>query len=150
MATVARAEPSSIITAFANGDTTQVGANAKHDEPFGLLGTGGVGFGITERLDVDVFCFFDLLGSTVADEDRLATPFDDDVLACIESVPKYLLDTNRDDPRTNNSPKGMLAMSTSTLAKAKTSAEAAMEERKPVTVDLAREAETTPIEPTRK
>lgn len=47
-------------------------------------------------------------------------------------------------------PSGIFDISTSTLANANTSAEADIEERKPVTVDFAREAETTPIEPMRK
>lgn len=81
MATVARAEPSSVITALADGDATQVSADAKHDEPFGLLGAGLVRLGVAERLDVDAVGLLDLLRGTVADEDGLAAPFDDDVLA---------------------------------------------------------------------
>jgi len=41
-------------------------------------------------------------------------------------------------------------MSTSTFAKAKTSAEADIDDKNPVTVDLASDAVTTPIEPMRK
>jgi hypothetical protein len=34
---VARAEPASKVTSLANGHTSQVRADAQHDEPFGLL-----------------------------------------------------------------------------------------------------------------
>ena len=78
MATMARAEPSSIITGLSNRYTTQVGANTEHDEPFRFLGTRLVGFGVAEGLDLHTTSFLDLVGGTVADEDGLATPFDNE------------------------------------------------------------------------
>jgi len=83
MTSVARAEPSSIITALANGHASQMGANTEHDQPFGLLGTGIVGFGVTERFDVNTIGFFNLFGGTMTNEDWLSTPLDDDVLAWV-------------------------------------------------------------------
>lgn len=81
MRSVTRAEPSTIVTGFTNRHTTQVGAHAQHDKPLGSLNAGLVGLGVTKRLDVDSVGFFDFIGSTVADENGLSTPFDDEVLA---------------------------------------------------------------------
>lgn len=86
MATMARAEPSSVVTALTDGDATQVSADTKHDEPLGLLGTCFVGFRIAKRLDVNAVGLLNLLRGTVANEDWLAAPFDDDVLACLTEV----------------------------------------------------------------
>lgn len=81
MATVARAEPSSVVATLADGDAPQVGAHSQHDEPFGLLRPCFIGLGIAESLDVDGVCFFDFLRRTVSNEYGLATPFNNDVLA---------------------------------------------------------------------
>jgi hypothetical protein len=78
---MARAEPSSIITRLANGHTTKMGTDTKHDEPLGLLRTLLIGLGVTERLPVNRACLGDLVRRTVANEHGLATPLDDDVLA---------------------------------------------------------------------
>ena len=54
------------------------------------------------------------------------------------------------DMSTRNSPTGIAPISTSIFAKAKTSAEAAMFDRISLTVLLAPEAASTPIDPTMK
>src|SRR3954454_22506171 len=50
--------------------------NAQHDEPFWSLHPFGIGLGVTQLLYVDRFRLFDFVGGAVADEDRLASPFD--------------------------------------------------------------------------
>ena len=79
--TVARAEPASVVTRLANGYTTQVSANAKHDKPLRLLRTRFIGFGVAQGLPVDRARLVDLRLSTVTNEDRLAASLDDDVRA---------------------------------------------------------------------
>lgn len=79
--TVARAEPSTVVTSLTDGHTAQVCADSHHDEPLWPLDTVGVLLGITEGLDLDGVGFFNFGGGAVADEDGLTTPFDDDVLA---------------------------------------------------------------------
>ena len=81
MRTVARAEPASVVARLADGHTTQVGADAEHDEPLGLLGARLVALGVAEALEVGAARLCDLVGGAVADEDGLAAPLDDDVLA---------------------------------------------------------------------
>ena len=81
MGTVARAEPSTVVTSLTNGHTAQVCADSQHDEPLWLLDTIGVLLGITEGRDLDGIGFFDFGRGAVADEDGLTTPLDDDVLA---------------------------------------------------------------------
>jgi hypothetical protein len=77
---VARAEPASKVTSLANGDTTQVRADTQHDEPFGLLDAVLVGLGVAQGFPLGVFGFFDLGLGAVADEDGLASPFDNDLV----------------------------------------------------------------------
>lgn len=80
--TVARAEPSSVISSLSNGDTTQVGADTQHDEPLSSLRPVLVAFRITQRLDVDCAGLVDLVLRSVSDEDGLSSPLDNEVLAC--------------------------------------------------------------------
>lgn len=56
-------------------------ANTKHDQPFGLLGSRLIALGIPHALPVLSPSLLNLRLSPVTNEDRLATPFDDDVLA---------------------------------------------------------------------
>jgi hypothetical protein len=77
---VARAEPTAKVTSLANGHTTQVRADAQHDEPFGLLDTVRVGLGVAQGFPLGVFGFLDFALGAVADEDGLASPFDNDLL----------------------------------------------------------------------
>jgi hypothetical protein len=78
---MARAEPASVITCFANGHTTQVSADTQHDEPFGLLHSRVIALGITEGLPVGALGLLDLVGGAMSDEDWLASPLDDDVFS---------------------------------------------------------------------
>jgi len=50
-----------------------------HDEPLGLLDTVAVGLGISEGGNVDLVGLLDLGGGTMANEDGLASPLDDDL-----------------------------------------------------------------------
>lgn len=77
--TVAGAEPASKVAGLANGHTTQMGAHAQHDQPLGLLDTVCVGLGVTEGFPLGVFSLLDLRLGTVADENGLASPLDDDL-----------------------------------------------------------------------
>lgn len=81
MGTMAGAEPSTVITRFTNRHTTQMCADAQHDEPFWLLHTVSVLLGVAERRDLHGVGFVDFGGRAVPDEDGLAAPLDDDVLA---------------------------------------------------------------------
>jgi hypothetical protein len=56
-----------------------VAARTNHDQPFWLLNTVFIPFGISQCLDFDVLGFLDLVCGSVADEDWLATPFDNDL-----------------------------------------------------------------------
>lgn len=77
--TVAGAEPAAVVAGLADGHTTQVGADTQHDQPLGALDTVVVGLGVTERLPLGLAGLGDLVLGTVADEDGLATPLDDDL-----------------------------------------------------------------------
>lgn len=80
MGAVARAEPATIVTSLANGDTTQVGADTQHDQPLGALDTVLIGLGVSKGRDVDFVGLVDLVLGSVTDEDGLASPFDDDLM----------------------------------------------------------------------
>jgi len=77
--TVARAEPAAVFTGLADGHTTQVGADTQHDQPLGLLHTIVVGLGVTQVLPLCLAGLGNLILGTVANEDGLATPLDDDL-----------------------------------------------------------------------
>jgi hypothetical protein len=79
--TVARAEPATEVTGLTNGHTTQVGAHTNHDEPLGLLDALAVLLRVAKSLPLGVLGLLDLVGGTVANEDGLAAPLDDNVLA---------------------------------------------------------------------
>jgi len=74
---VTRTEPAAEIAGFTDGHAAQMGADAEHDQPLGVLDTVRVGLRVAQRLDLDFVRLLDLVGRAVADEDRLATPFDD-------------------------------------------------------------------------
>lgn len=152
---------------------TEVSANAEHDEPLGLLSALRVGLGVAQRLDVDRVGLSDLVRGAVADEDGLSTPLRE-VECCVDSTERVgvrvrlsgceeaerLVSSGLRTPTTHSSqmltlmmtffPSGIDPMSTSTLARARTSAEADMLARKSVTVDLAPAAVMSPIDPTMK
>jgi len=75
------AEPSTKVTTFANRHTPKMSAHSEHDEPLWRLCTSLIRFGVPKTLDIDRFCLFNLIGSTMPDEDGLSTPFDNDVLS---------------------------------------------------------------------
>lgn len=87
---VARAEPAAVVTGLANGYTTKVSADTKHDQPLGALDTVLVGLRITESIPLGLTGLIDLTLGTVTDEDGLTTPLDDDVLALRDSTKSNL------------------------------------------------------------
>lgn len=80
MRTVAGTEPATVIASLTDGDATQVGANAQHDEPLGVLDAVGILLGVAQGRDLHLVGLVDLIGSAVADEDGLAAPLDNDLL----------------------------------------------------------------------
>lgn len=86
MRSVAGTEPTTIITSLTNRDTSQMRANSQHDKPFRLLDTVGISLRVTEGLNLDGVGLLNLGGSAVADEDGLATPFDDDLERWVSDV----------------------------------------------------------------
>ena len=81
MGSVAGAEPSTVVPSLANGHAAQVRADTHHNEPLRLLDALGVGLGIAQGLHFDGVGLLNLIGSAVPNEDGLAAPLDDDVLA---------------------------------------------------------------------
>ena len=57
--------------------------NTNHDQPLRLLDTVLIPLGISQRLDFHVLGFLDFVGSSVADEDGLASPFDDNLFPSV-------------------------------------------------------------------
>ena len=131
MGAVAGAEPAAVVAGLADGHTTQVGADAEHDEPLGALDAVLVGLGVAQGGDVDLVGLLDLVLGSVADEDGLAAPLDDDLYGNIWLVVGFWSfwggeDVVRGVCVLTFLPSGMVFRSTSTLAMAKTSAEADM------------------------
>lgn len=56
-----------------------IGSRTKHDQPLGLLHTVAVGLGVPKRLPLGALGLGNLVAGTVADEDGLASPLDDDL-----------------------------------------------------------------------
>jgi hypothetical protein len=54
-------------------------AHTDHDQPFRLLDTVLILLRIPQRLDLDALGLLDFIGGSVADEDWLASPFDNDL-----------------------------------------------------------------------
>jgi hypothetical protein len=125
---VARAEPASKVTSLANGHASQVRADAQHDEPLGLLDALRVGLGVAQGFPLGVFGLLDFRVGAVADEDGLASPFDNDLM-CVSGCCGVAASVGGAGRRTFL-PSGMAARSISTLAWASTSAEADMLTRK--------------------
>lgn len=125
--TVAGAEPTAKVAGLADGDTAEVGADTNHDEPLGLLDTVRVRLGITEGLPGHRLGLLDLLGGPVTDEDGLAAPLEDDLLEVNMSVMLFrciYIRVPAGEP--TFLPSGTVLKSSSTLAMARTSAEADM------------------------
>jgi hypothetical protein len=98
--------------------------NAQHDEPFWSLHPVGIGLGVTQLSYVDGFRLFDFVGGAVADEHRLASPFDnylERAKSCQWSW--FVMEFRKGEIRTFL-PSGIVDRSISTLAWASTSAEA--------------------------
>lgn len=81
MRAMAGTEPPSEITCLANWDTTQMGANTEHDQPFGFLCPILVALWVPECFPVGTPSLLDLVGCAVTNKDRLSAPFDDYVFA---------------------------------------------------------------------
>ena len=109
------------------------GCRTKHDEPLGVLNTLLVGLRITQRGVVDLVGLVDLALGAVADEDGLTTPLDDDLEGSAVSGTSLQTDC-RPLGRGERTflPSGMAPRPISTLAWARTSAEADMLTRKSV------------------
>lgn len=76
---MAGAEPAAIVARLTNWHTTEMRADAEHDEPVRLLDAVRVGLRVTQRLPLCVFSLLDFVGGTVADKDWLAPPLDNDL-----------------------------------------------------------------------
>ena len=63
-----------------------MGYHTNHDQPFGLLDTVLVPLRISKSLDLNALGFLDFIGSSVTDENGLASPFDEDLFL---SVPQF-------------------------------------------------------------
>lgn len=118
MGPMAGAEPSPIVTSLTNRHTAQVCTDSQHDKPLRLLNTVGISLWVTQRFNLDAVGLTYLVGGTVADEHRLATPFDND-LKDVEQINHSLSGVVY-----TFLPSGIAERSTSTLAIAKTSADA--------------------------
>lgn len=57
-----------------------MGANPQHDEPLRLLNTVGISLWVSQGLNLDTIGFLDFVGCSVADENGLASPFDNDLV----------------------------------------------------------------------
>ena len=96
---VARAEPTAKVTSLADRNAAQMRADTcrmrngslagsqeeysrqltQHNEPLGVLHSRRIGLGISQCLPLGIFCLLDLVSCSVADEDGLPSPFDDDL-----------------------------------------------------------------------
>ena len=145
MTSVTRAEPAAKVARLSNGHTSQMRADAEHDEPFGLLDAIAVRLRISERFPFHVLGVLDFVGGAVADEDGFTAPFDDylDGRMLVEEGAgttrlRGVIAVTREAFPTGHLwmhtflPSGMAPRSISTLAWARTSAEADMLTRKSV------------------
>jgi hypothetical protein len=103
--------------------------NSQHDEPFWFLYPVGIGLGVSQLSYVDGFRVFDFVCGAMADEHRLASPFDN----YLERAKSYQWSAGvgKGDIRTFL-PSGIADRSISTLAWASTSAEADMLTKKSI------------------
>jgi len=77
--TVARVELSAIFTALADGYTSQMSTDAKHDPSLGVLNSCIVRLGVSKRLNIDLPRLFDFVFGVVTDERGLSAPLDNDI-----------------------------------------------------------------------
>lgn len=99
--------------------------HTKHDQPLRVLHTVLVLLRVTEGGNLDAVGFIDLFLGTVTNEDGLATPLDDNLLSTPGLISIYSKNAMPDRSRTFL-PSGIAPRPTSTLAWARTSAEADM------------------------
>lgn len=81
MRAVARAVIAAIVAGVGDRNAAQVRANAEDDEPLGVLGALVVVLNVAEGRKGDGLLSCDFFGGSVADEERLASPLERDVLA---------------------------------------------------------------------
>ena len=62
-----------------------------HDQPLRLLDTVCILLRVSQDRDLDVLGLLDLIGCAVADEDGLASPFDDHLHPSVSSSPSQSL-----------------------------------------------------------
>ena len=135
-----------------------MGTNTEHDQPLGSLNTVVVILRVTEGLDVDLVGIGNLVGGSVTDKDRLSiTDRNSSDRQPISHPARVVLVLTSWSLRTHPRhltikffPSGIALISTSTFAKAKTSALAAILLKISLTVDLAPEAASKPMDPTMK
>ena len=101
--TVARAEPAAVLALTVQRHATQVGANAQKNQVLGVLSARSISLGIAQfytqllgpemntnntplTSQVDLIGRFNLFSSTVTNEQRLATPLDNDSLTLSKSA----------------------------------------------------------------
>jgi hypothetical protein len=106
--------------------------NAQHDEPFWSLHPVRIGLGITQLSYVDGFRVFDFVCGAVADEHRLASPFDNYLERAMSCQWSGLVIGVREGDIRTFLPSGIADRSISTLAWASTSAEADMLTKKSI------------------
>lgn len=109
-------------------------SHTKHDKPLGVLHTFLIGLGITKGGNFDLVGLVDFLLGTVTDEHGLSTPLDDDLYSIIRVSHQ---NTGEECGivvlfERTFLPSGIAPRPTSTLAWARTSAEADMLTKKSV------------------
>jgi hypothetical protein len=136
-----------------------MGTNTEHDQPLGSLNTVVVLLRVTKGLDVDLVGIGNLVGGSVTDKDRLSikgarTMFERGIPSATApvswSTPPIPSITHPRHLTIKFFPSGIALISTSTFAKAKTSALAAILLKISLTVDFAPEAASKPMDPTIK
>ncbi len=80
---VTRAVVAAVLARVGYRDAAEVRADAEADEPGGVLDAGLVRLRVSESGHVDGALLVDLLRRPVTDEQRLAAPLEDHVLACV-------------------------------------------------------------------
>ena len=94
MTSMTRTIVSSKLSGVGDGDTSEMGADTKDDQPLSVLDTLAVVLGVSQGGGVNGNALLDFLGCSVADKQGLASPLEGHVLACnnhIENKPNYIL-----------------------------------------------------------
>lgn len=77
--TVTWAEPTTKVTSLTDRDTTQVGTDTQHDQPFRLLDTLVISLRVSQRRNIDLVGLLNLIAGSVSDENWLTLPLNNDV-----------------------------------------------------------------------